>query len=77
MLALPEKLSIQNQEPVQSDIVTLEPDNPGVNSLASQVQQRLENRWSAEMATQDEVPDRKSTRLNSSHTDISRMPSSA
>ena len=25
----------------------------------------------------DQVPDRKSTRLNSSHTDISRMPSSA
>ena len=25
----------------------------------------------------DEAPDRKSTRLNSSHTDISRMPSSA
>ena len=25
----------------------------------------------------DEVADRKSTRLNSSHTDISRMPSSA
>ena len=26
---------------------------------------------------EDAVPDRKSTRLNSSHTDISRMPSSA
>ena len=27
--------------------------------------------------TIDDAPDRKSTRLNSSHTDISRMPSSA
>jgi dipeptide transport system ATP-binding protein len=31
----------------------------------------------ARLATMIEKPDRKSTRLNSSHTDISRMPSSA
>ena len=29
------------------------------------------------MVMQGAMPDRKSTRLNSSHTDISRMPSSA
>ena len=33
--------------------------------------------WTDEEFTWDKVPDRKSTRLNSSHTDISRMPSSA
>ena len=30
-----------------------------------------------EVITSPDAPDRKSTRLNSSHTDISRMPSSA
>ena len=33
--------------------------------------------YDANLAEADELPDRKSTRLNSSHTDISRMPSSA
>ena len=32
---------------------------------------------SLKFVPQTELPDRKSTRLNSSHTDISRMPSSA
>ena len=37
----------------------------------------LRNQAAVDAFYQKEKPDRKSTRLNSSHTDISRMPSSA
>ena len=46
-------------------------NEPAIKSIIAAV------RDYAEELGLDEIPDRKSTRLNSSHTDISRMPSSA
>ena len=58
----------------QAPAVALDPDTPDVSALAS----RLPNLASVDMDVTVELGrDRKSTRLNSSHTDISRMPSSA
>ena len=49
----------------------------GVNGLPSQPGRSTDEILTALNKNKDEDGDRKSTRLNSSHTDISRMPSSA
>ena len=49
----------------------------GVGEAAHGVDLRVEHLVDGDEVRADDVPDRKSTRLNSSHTDISRMPSSA
>ena len=55
---------------------TIEHVNALVADDMAAVNQLIEKRLQSEVALVNQV-DRKSTRLNSSHTDISRMPSSA
>ena len=42
-----------------------------------QIKSEIEDLYNVEVLSVNTMKDRKSTRLNSSHTDISRMPSSA
>ena len=49
---------------------------PGYNDVEYERIPMIEKRWGVKVQIFD-LEDRKSTRLNSSHTDISRMPSSA
>ena len=47
-------------------------NTPGVKNVSVFLQTQIFGKFHSSI-----IPDRKSTRLNSSHTDISRMPSSA
>ena len=62
-------------EPTQASIEVPEEVEPKAEEIQEPVSQ--EESSGVEETKEEEEEDRKSTRLNSSHTDISRMPSSA